>query len=119
MLLVLFNSQIRSLSGATTPGQSGPGNNGNKGMLRIPQSASINGTSPSDCFVSYPGHSLEQSYASAEKQSVYSTAPADSATYHWETILPSAGLFNFSMAISLTFCCILGSVIYVCIQIDI
>ena len=43
---------------------------GNEGVLRIPQSSSIAGTSPSDCLVSYPGHS-------AEKHSVHSTAPAD------------------------------------------
>ena len=29
-----------------------------KGMPRIPESPSITGTSPSDCLVSYPGHSL-------------------------------------------------------------
>ncbi len=34
-------------------------------------------TSPSDCLVSYLGHSLGGSYPSAEVQSVYSTAPAD------------------------------------------
>ena len=68
------------MSGATTPGQSGPGSNGNKGVLRIPQSSSITGTSPSDCLVSYPGHSLGGgSYPSAEIQSAYSTAPADRA----------------------------------------
>ena len=51
----------------------------------IPQSSSIAGTSPSDCLVSYPGHSLGGgSYSSAEKQSVYSTAPAD-----WATLLHS------------------------------
>ena len=33
----------RTLSGATTPGQSGPGSNGNKGVLCIPQSSSITG----------------------------------------------------------------------------
>ena len=58
-------------------GQSGPGSDGNEGVLRIPQSSSIAGTSPSDCLVSYPGHSLGSSYPSAEVQSVYSTAPAD------------------------------------------
>ena len=52
------------------PGQSGPGSNGNEGVLRIPQSPSITGTSPSDCLVSYPGHSLGSSYPSAEVQSV-------------------------------------------------
>ena len=40
------------------PGQGGPGRNGNEGVLRIPQSSSITGTSPSDCLVSYPEHSL-------------------------------------------------------------
>ena len=40
------------------PGQSGPGSNSNEGVLRIPQSPSITGTSPSDCLVSYLGHSL-------------------------------------------------------------
>ena len=67
----------RALSGATTPGQSGPGSDGNEGVLRIPQSSSTAGTSPSDCLVSYPGHSLGGYYPSAEKQSVYSTDPAD------------------------------------------
>ena len=71
-----------ALSGATTPGQSGPGSNGNEGVLRIPQSSSTAGTSPSDCLVSYLGHSLgEGSYPSVEKQLVYSTAPADWAIY--------------------------------------
>ena len=71
----------RALLGATTPGQSGPGSNGNEGVLCIPQSSSTAGTSPSDCLVSYPGHSLGGSYPSAEKQSVYSTAPADWAIH--------------------------------------
>ena len=47
---------------------------GNEGALCIPQSSSITGTSPSDCLVSYPGHSLGESYPSAEVQLVYSTA---------------------------------------------
>ena len=48
----------RTLSGANTPGQSGPGSNGNNRVLCIPQSFSITGTSLSDYLVSYPGHSL-------------------------------------------------------------
>ena len=32
-----------TLSGATTPGQSGPGSDGNKEVLHIPQSSSITG----------------------------------------------------------------------------
>ena len=67
----------RTLSGATTPGQSGPRSDGNEGVLCIPQSSSITGTLPSDCLVSYPGHSLEESYPYSKMQSVYSTAPAD------------------------------------------
>ena len=63
----------RTLS-ASTPSQSGPGNERGFG---IPQSSSITGNSPSDCLVSYPEHFLGVSYPSAEKQSVYSTAPAD------------------------------------------
>ena len=47
-----------ALSGATIPGQSEPGSHGNEEVLHILQSPSITGTSPSDCFVSYPGHSL-------------------------------------------------------------
>ena len=42
-----------SLLGATTPGQSGPGSDGNEEVLPIPQSSSITGTSPSEYLVSY------------------------------------------------------------------
>ena len=59
----------RTLSGITTSNQSGPGSSGNEGVLRITEDAS------SDCLVSYPGDSLEESYPLAETQSVYSTAP--------------------------------------------
>ena len=48
----------RILSGASTPGQSGPGSDGKEVALCISQSSGITGTSPSDCLVSYPGHSL-------------------------------------------------------------
>ena len=63
-------------SGAITPSQSEPGSDGNEGVLQIPQSSSITGTSPSDCFVLYPAHSLA-GRSSREKQSVHSTATAD------------------------------------------
>ena len=69
----------RTLSCATTPSQRECRSDGNKGVLRIPQSSSITGSSPSDCLVLYPGRSLGGgSYPSAENQSVYSTAPV-----HW------------------------------------
>ena len=68
----------RTLSGVSTPGQSGPWNNGNEGVFHIPQISKTRASS-SDCFVSYPGHAWGKSYLSAEMQSVYSTAPADRA----------------------------------------
>ena len=73
----------KTLSGATTPGESDPESDGTEGVLRIPQSSNIIGASPTDCLVSYLGHSLGESYPSAEKQSVYSTAPADWVMYIW------------------------------------
>ena len=42
----------KTLSGATTLGQSELGSDGNEGVLCIPQSSSITGISPSDCLVS-------------------------------------------------------------------
>ena len=54
----------RALSYATIPSLSGPGSNGNEGVLCIPQNSSITGTSPSDYLVSYPGHSLGEFYSS-------------------------------------------------------
>ena len=42
--LDLFDPYIGPLSGATTLGQSGPGSDGNKGVLRIPQSICITET---------------------------------------------------------------------------
>ena len=53
--------------------------------------SSIIEASPSDCFMSYLGHSWEESNPSAEMQSVYSTAAADRATGHsLEESYPSA-----------------------------
>ena len=71
----------RTLSGATTLGQSEPGSDGNEEVLHIPQSSSITGASLSDCLVLHPGHSLGEFYSSAEIQSVYFTAPADWARW--------------------------------------
>ena len=76
----------RTLSGATTPGQSGAGNNDNNGVLCILQSSSITGTSPSNYLVSYPEHSLVESYLSADMKSVYSSAPVDLAKIFWDTL---------------------------------
>ena len=53
-----FWPKDRTVSGATTPGVSGPGRDGNERVLRISQSSSITGASPSDFLVLYTGHSL-------------------------------------------------------------
>ena len=45
------------LSGVTTPGHSGPVNDGNEGVLDIPQSPNFTEASPLNCL-SYLGHSL-------------------------------------------------------------
>ena len=42
--------------GATTPGHSGPGSDGNEAILHFPQTSSINGAAPSDWLMSYSGH---------------------------------------------------------------
>ena len=66
-----------TLSGPTTPDQSGPGSNSNEEVLHIPQSSIITVASPSDCLASYPEYSLGESYSSAKIQLVYSVVPAD------------------------------------------
>ena len=64
----MSNSSIwpidRTIPDATIPGLSGAGSDGNKYVLAITQSPSITQASPSDCLVSYPGHSLWESYLS-------------------------------------------------------
>ena len=78
MPLVLFNPLIGPYQAGTIQGQSEPGSNGNEGVLRIPQSSIIAGTSPIDCLVSYPGQSLRGgSYLFAVAESAYSTAADD------------------------------------------
>ena len=47
-----------TLSGVSTPGQSGPGSDSNEGVLHISPNSSITGASPLDCLISYPGHSF-------------------------------------------------------------
>ena len=44
----------RALSGSTIRSQSGPGNDGNEGVLCIPQNSNITGTSPSYFLAEYP-----------------------------------------------------------------
>ena len=57
----MSNSSIgpidRGKSSASTPGQSGPGSNSNEVVLHISQSSRAR-TLPSDCLMSYPGHTF-------------------------------------------------------------
>ena len=57
----------RILSGATNPGQIGSGSDVSEEVYHNPQSSKT-GASPSDCLMSYPGHSLEEYYPSTEMQ---------------------------------------------------
>ena len=57
----------RTLSGATTQNQNGPGRDGNIGVLCIPQSSSITGASQSDSFVPYPGHTLREGHTPLQR----------------------------------------------------
>ena len=69
----MSNSSIRpidrTLSGATTLGQSGPGSDANEEVLCIPQSSSITGASPTDGLMSYSEHSLVRESYPQQKSS--------------------------------------------------
>ena len=78
-ILFSVSTYLKCQTGSTYPRQSGPASNGNERILCISQSSSITEVSPSDCLVSYPGHS---SHPFAEIQSVYSTAPVDWASFY-------------------------------------
>ena len=71
----------RALLSANTPGQSGPGSDGNEGVLHIP------GMSSSDCLVPYPGHLLGVSYPPTKVHSVYNTASADWVISVWVRLI--------------------------------
>ena len=47
-----------TLSGATTPAQSGPSSVGHEEVLQIPQGSSITGASSTAFLMLYPGYSL-------------------------------------------------------------
>ena len=62
----------RTQLGATNPGQSAPGSNGNEGVLRITRSSSITGTSPSNFLESYAEHSLGWCLSPLQRSNRYS-----------------------------------------------
>ena len=76
---IFKQAKVHVFTHITIPGQSGPGSNGNEGILHITQSTRIEAL-PSNGLVLYPGHLFGVSYSSAEMQSAYSTAPPSP---HW------------------------------------
>ena len=84
----------RTLSDAISPGQSGPGSDGNERVLCILQRSSITGVSLSDFFMSYPGHSFGGSYPSAVIHLAYSTAPNTWAFYLWAVTLGNFTIYK-------------------------
>ena len=87
----MSNSSIwsieRALSGATIPGQSGPGSDDNEGVLHIPQS-SRTGALPSDCLVFYPGHMLEGCLTPLQKcdRGTLSSQPTGAGPFRYKRI---------------------------------
>ena len=53
----------------------------------------MTGTSPSDCLVLYPRHTLKEFYPSAEMQSVYFTAPDN-----WAVLICNDVILNMYLA---------------------
>ena len=78
----------KTLSGATTLGQSGPESEGNKGYSTFPKALAL--LEPQHKIISVISRTLIGwgSYSSAEMQSVYFTAPAD-----WATLVEGLLLF--------------------------
>ena len=97
----MWNSSIwpidSTFAGATTQDQSGPGIDGNEGVLCIPQSSSITGTSPSD-FLSVIARTLWKggSYLSAEMQLVCILQPHPFGLYwfHYKVIIKIKIVFH-------------------------
>ena len=98
-----------TLSDATIPDLSGPGGNGNKGVLRIPQSFSITGSSPSNYLVSYPGRSWEVLVLCRDVVSVFSSLSRLGQWYNgyrrrkwtqWLEVISWTKLFAFHKALT-------------------
>ena len=90
----------RTLSVVTPPGQSGPGSNGNEGVLRTPQKLQHYWDSLSDCLVSYQDtHCLERKCIinSLLKHNSFVYSQLNNQTVLFQTILFSIShLFTLS-----------------------
>ena len=93
-----------TVSGATTPVQSGPRSKGNEEVLCIPQSSKARAL-PSDSLMSHPGNSLGRSYPSIYEQSAYYATSADRVLiiWFWSRDMIHRSQFAFN-----TGCCLIG-----------
>ena len=71
----------RTISGATNPGQRGPRSDSNKGILHISPKIKHYWNLTIRLFSVISRNSFGGSFPSTEKQSVYSTAPANWANF--------------------------------------
>ena len=75
----------KTLSGATTMGQSEPGSHDPEWVISIPESYKITRTFLLDCFVSYSWYSLEGILPLCKKQSVYNNYTTGTSQLHpWD-----------------------------------
>ena len=86
----------RTLSGSTTPGQSGPRSDSNNEVLRIPKISSISGTSPSDCFMSYQDNGGVLSLCRDAVGVFYSPQPTGWLVIWYQSFLFSWMILNIS-----------------------
>ena len=101
----------KTLSGATTPGKSEPRRDKDEGVLRIPLCSSITGTSPSDCFMLYPGHSLGEGVLPLCRDSV-SGFYSPSRLGHW--IFGRGGYLSSEVQVGVFTRHSLGGVLHLC-----
>ena len=84
----------RILSGATSPGHSGPGSDGNKRATLHSPKLQHYWSFTIRLFSVISGHSLGESFPSAEMQSVYSTVPDDCPSFWRDEILSLCREYN-------------------------
>ena len=92
----------KTLSDASTPGQSGP--KSNERVLHISQSSCITWTSPSNYLVSYAGHSFAGYYPSEDEQSVYFYRLSELGSKIFARCDRMNGAFNVLIIFSWTSC---------------
>ena len=90
----------RTLSGATTPGQSGPGSDGNERVLHFPKAAALQETR----------HQIVKCHKQDTALSVYSVSPADWAI---NSLIPA-----FLFIVNLVWFCIISMIVSVNVPLE-